>query len=156
LTPRSASAAALALTALALGACGSSEPPPDAEVTVYLSTPDTAAGRQVVAEARDALAEAGGEAGGVAVRAVYLDAPPDPAAIAANARRAVEDSTSIAYIGELSETGTLSSQPITNEAGLLQVAPTDDAMARVLDAIGGADDPLDRASVEDSFEPFDR
>jgi branched-chain amino acid transport system substrate-binding protein len=156
LTRRRASAVALALTALTLGACGSSQPPSDAEITVYISSPDTPAGRQVVEQSRDALADAGGEAGGVAVRAVYLDAPPDPAAIAANARRAVEDSTSIAYIGELSEKGTLSSRPITDEAGLLQVAPTDDAMARVLDAIDGADDPLDRASVEDSFEPSER
>jgi branched-chain amino acid transport system substrate-binding protein len=151
----SAGAAALVVVALALGSCGSSEPPSDAQLTVYVSAPDTPAGRQVVEQSRDALADAGGEAGGVAVRAVYLGAPPDPAAIAANARRAVEDSTSIAYIGELSEKGTLSSQPITDEAGLLQVSPTDDTMARVLDAIDGADDPLDRASVEDSFEPSD-
>lgn len=143
--------AALALSSLALAACGSSEPPADAELTVYVSSPDTPAGRQVVGEARDALADAGGEAGGVAVRAVYLDAPRNPAAIAANARRAVEDSTSIAYIGELDRKADLSSRPITGEAELLQVSPGGDAMARVLAAIDAADDPLDRESVADAF-----
>jgi hypothetical protein len=83
---------------------------------------------------------------------VYLDAPPDAAGIAANARRAVGDSTSIAYIGELDRTATLSSRPITDDARLLQVPPTPEAMAQVLDALEGADDPLDRESVADAFE----
>jgi branched-chain amino acid transport system substrate-binding protein len=144
-------AAPLALAVLAVG-CGSSEPSADSEVTVYVSTPDTAEGRELVAEARESLADAGGEAGGVAVRAVYLDAARDAAGIAANARRAVEDSTSIAYIGELDRTAALSSRPITAGAQLLQVPPTPEAMAQVLDAIDRADDPLDRESVADAFE----
>ena len=41
----------------------------------------------------------------------------------ANARRATEDSTAIAYVGELDSGTTRTSLPITNEAGLLQVSP---------------------------------
>src|SRR5215211_710121 len=148
-------AALLALGALALGGCGSDDPSDDAELTAYVSVPvggpDAAEAGPLVARAKRALADAGGEAGGVAVRAVYLDARPDPAAIAANARRAVEDSTSIAYIGEVDRKAELSSAPIINEAGLLQVQPAPDAMAQVLDAIEEADDPLDRESVADAF-----
>jgi ABC-type branched-subunit amino acid transport system substrate-binding protein len=109
---------------------GDAEPAADAELTVYVSTPKSgplaADGREIVAGTREALTEAGGEAGGVAVRASYVEAANDPAAIAANARRAVEDSTSIAYIGELDATATLSSLPITNEARMLQLSPTAD------------------------------
>ena len=146
-----AGAAALGLVLFAIGGCGDSEPPSDAELTVYVSAPETAAGQRLVSESRTALADAGGEAGGVAVRAVYLDAPSDPATIAANARRAVEDSTSIAYVGEVEPKADLSSRPITNDAELLQVEPAPDAMARVLEAIDVADDPLDRSSVTDAF-----
>jgi hypothetical protein len=151
LTRLPAGAAALVLAVVALGGCGSSEPPSDAELTVYVSAPDTPEGREVVADARGELADAGGEAGGVAVRARYLDAPPDPAAIAANARQAAEDSTSVAYVGEVEPRANLSSRPITNDAELLQVEPGAGAMAAVLDAIDRADDPLDRQSVADAF-----
>jgi ABC-type glycerol-3-phosphate transport system substrate-binding protein len=89
LTRRLLGAAAVALALVGLGGCGGSEPSPDAELTVYVSAPNTGAGEQLVASAKAALADAGGEAGGVAVRGVYLDAPPDPAGVAANARRAV-------------------------------------------------------------------
>jgi hypothetical protein len=147
----SASVAALVVIALALGSCGSSEPSEDSELTIYVSLPDSAEGREIVAASKQALADVGNTAGGVAVRAEYLEAPDDPVTIAENARQAVEDSTSIAYIGELDPKANLSSQPITGDAELLQVAPTEDAMAGVLDAIDSADDPLDRASVADAF-----
>jgi hypothetical protein len=143
--------AGFALMLFALGGCGDSEPPADAEVTVYVSAPDTAAGERLVSQSKAAIAGADSDAGGVAVRAVYLEAAPDPAAIAANARQAVEDSTSIAYIGEVDPKAELSSAPIINEAGLLQVQPAPDAMAQVLEAIDEADDPLDRESVADAL-----
>ncbi len=129
---RSWASPVVALAALIAAGCGigDAEPADDAELTVYVSTPEagplTADGREIAAGAREVLAGAGGEAGGVAVRASYLEAASDPAAFAANARRAVEDSTSIAYIGELDPTATLSSVPITNEARMLQLSPTAD------------------------------
>lgn len=122
---------AVALTAgaaLALSGCGGSEPASDARLTVYVSAPrrgpEAVDGADIAGGAQKALAAANGEAGGVAVGIVHLTSSDDPARVSHNARRAVEDSTSIAYIGELDSTATLSSLPITNDARMLQVSPT--------------------------------
>jgi branched-chain amino acid transport system substrate-binding protein len=45
--------------------------------------------------------------------------------VSRNAQKAADDSRAIAYIGELDFGASAVSVPITNEAGLLQVAPTD-------------------------------
>jgi branched-chain amino acid transport system substrate-binding protein len=45
--------------------------------------------------------------------------------VAANANRAADDPTAIAYLGELDYGATAVSLPITNDAGLLQVSPLD-------------------------------
>jgi ABC-type branched-subunit amino acid transport system substrate-binding protein len=122
------------ILAVVLAGCGSTVQE-GSELTVYLSGPEhgAAAGawRDLTAGARLALEQAGAEAGGVPIRAVELDDTEagegevgwTQARVAANARRATEDSTSIAYIGELDSDATRVSVPITNEAGLLQVAP---------------------------------
>jgi len=145
-------AALLVAPAAAVIGCGGAEPPGDASLTVYVSLPDTAEGRDATAGARDALADAGGEAGGVKVRAVYLDAPGDAAGVAGDARAAVQDSTSIAYIGELDSTGTLTSLPITNDARLLHVSPTADA-SKLVAPFEGSDDvpPETQSSGERTF-----
>jgi len=121
--------------ALALAGCGAtaSEPAEDATVAVYVSAPlegaDASDGSDVADGARLALADAEGEAGGVRVRAEYLDVagagdgPFDPVRAAANARAAVEDSTAVGYVGELESGASRSSAPILNEADILQVAP---------------------------------
>jgi ABC-type branched-subunit amino acid transport system substrate-binding protein len=99
---------------------------------VYVSAPLSGAeaedGEAITAGARRALEEAGGEAGGVEVVLEELDvaagdAPWDPVTAGANARRATQDSASIAYLGELESGATRASLPITNEADLLQIAP---------------------------------
>lgn len=128
--------AVLAVLAVALAGCaGDSDGGAEGPVTVYVSLPlrgpAGADGRDAADGARLALADAGGEAGGREVRAVYLDdttgrartANPDPAQVAENARRAIRDSSAIAYVGELDSGATRSSLPITNEARLLQVSP---------------------------------
>jgi ABC-type branched-subunit amino acid transport system substrate-binding protein len=123
------------LAALAIGACDAGEdgPPADARLTIYvsvpLSGPDAGAGEAIARGARGALDDAAGEAGGVAVSLRVLDTgaggePWDPVRVAANARRAAEDSTAIAYVGELNSLATRSSLPITNEAGMLQLSPS--------------------------------
>src|SRR5204862_4504908 len=72
-----------------------------------------------------------GRAGGRDIRLVQLDAASpdasswDPAAVEANAKRAADDPTTIAYIGELDEGGSAVSVPVTNKAGVLQVSPLD-------------------------------
>ena len=67
------------------------------------------------------------QAGGTPVDLEVLDdAGPEGATDAragANARTATEDSTAIAYIGELDSGATRTSLPITNQAGMLQVSP---------------------------------
>ena len=50
-------------------------------------------------------------------------AAPDPVTAGHNARTATEDSTAIAYIGELDSATSRTSVPITNSADVLQVAP---------------------------------
>jgi hypothetical protein len=62
------------------------------------------------------------------------------AAVGANARRAVEDSTTVAYIGEMESGPTRFSQPIVEAAEIGQVpGPSGKrAMAKVLSAIEAA------------------
>ena len=114
-------AAAAALRAAA-GCGGSSSPSGDATLTIYASadTPAFAAG------ARAELAKHDGKAAGLPVTLVALsDATGghwDPVRIAENARRASEDSTSIAYLGELEPGATRISEPITGQAGILQIS----------------------------------
>ncbi len=123
-----------AAVALMLVGCGSTVQE-GSELTVYLSGPergeDAPRWRDVVEGALLAHERAGGEAAGVPVGVVTLDdteaAAGGPAwtqsKVAANARRATADSVSIAYIGELDSDATRVSIPITNDAGLLQLAP---------------------------------
>jgi ABC-type branched-subunit amino acid transport system substrate-binding protein len=116
-----------------LAGCGASESEGDPKLTIYVSAPLTGLaadeGRDVADGAKLALSDAGGEAAGLPIKAVVLDVAEggdlrwDPVAAGDNARSATEDSTSIAYIGELDSAAARTSVPITNSAGLLQVAP---------------------------------
>jgi ABC-type branched-subunit amino acid transport system substrate-binding protein len=109
--------------------------PKGAALTVYSSLPRAGVSARVAdavaAGERLALADAHGRAAGRAVRLVELDsAVPggqawDPAAVEANARRAVDDPTAIAYIGELDLGGSAVSVPVTSGGKLLQVSPGD-------------------------------
>jgi predicted DCC family thiol-disulfide oxidoreductase YuxK len=151
------------LLAVVLVGCGSTVQE-GSELTVYLSGPergaDAAAWRDVIDGAALAHEAAGGEAAGVPIRVVELD---DTAAgegavgwtqarVAANARTATEDSTAIAYIGELESDATRASVPITNEAGLLQLAPTAVAEGLLRDGPGSDDVPTGiQASGERTF-----
>ena len=137
--------AALLLLAAGLAGCGSetSAEEGEATLTIYVSAPLSGPGRadgQAVADgAEQALADAGGEAGGFEVVAEYLDVAGrnetrfDAVTAGANARTATEDSTTIAYIGELDSGASRTSVPITNSAGILQVAPGSGASDLVRD-----------------------
>src|SRR3954470_20730518 len=135
-----AAARAMALAAALLAGCGgghetTSQRTPDGPLTVYLSVPlhgvEARSGEAVAAGARQALADAHGRAAGRQIRLTRLDsASPtssswDPAAVEANAKRAADDPTTIAFIGELDEGGSAVSVPVTNNAGVLQVSPLD-------------------------------
>jgi branched-chain amino acid transport system substrate-binding protein len=103
-------------------------------LTVYSSLPHVGATRgesdDIVRAARMALAEAGGVAGGHPVTLVALNDGSEkrgawsPRRTAANARTAAGDGSAIAYLGELNSGATTFSMPITNEAGMLQVSPS--------------------------------
>src|SRR4051794_9756759 len=128
------------LCALALSACGGASTKatprvPGRTLTVYASVPRQGASARtadaVAAGARLALADAGGRAGGKEVRLVELDSSRpdgetwDPSTVQANAKRAADDPTAIAYIGELDEGASAISIPVTNDRGILQVSPGD-------------------------------
>lgn len=141
----------LALTGIAAG-CASPGAGIQAgeHVTVYVSMPlhgpEAADGRDVADGAKLALADEHGKVGELAIRAVYLDDSANgsrpgwsPAKVAANARRATEDSTAIAYVGDFDSGATRFSLPITNEARMLQVSPASAAVDLVQPYLGAGD-----------------
>ncbi len=131
-------------------------------MTVYVSMPlrgaDGAEGRDAADGARLALARAGGRVGELAIRATYLDdtagrgplARWSGARAAANARRAAQDSTAIAYVGDFESGATRSSLPVTNEARMLQVSPASSAVDLVQPYLGAGD------QVPSDTQPTDR
>jgi hypothetical protein len=114
-----------------------------ATVSVYVTAP-------LCAGAKQELGRSGGRAGEVRVRAVCLragDRSGESAlvVIGAGARRAVEDSTTVGYIGEPEPLATRFSRPILTAAEIARVANRSGAvaMAGLLRAIrdaGGASD----------------
>jgi branched-chain amino acid transport system substrate-binding protein len=105
-------------------------------LTIYTSLPlrgDRAGeGRAVLRGEKLALDEAGGRVGNLAIGLIALDDTKtasgrwDPNQVAENARQAVENPTTIAYIGDLDSGASAVSIPITNETGILQVSPLSD------------------------------
>jgi branched-chain amino acid transport system substrate-binding protein len=77
-----------------------------------------------------ALDQAGGKVGKFTIKLVQLDDATasagkwDPGQTSANARKVVGDDSAIAYIGEFNSGATAISLPILNEAGILQVSPS--------------------------------
>jgi hypothetical protein len=154
--------------------CGASEGvASDAVVDVYasapLSGPDASAGKEFCADARRTLAGAGGRAGDVRLRLTCLDdaagagASGDGggssrwslAAIGANARRATEDSATVAYLGEPQRKAARFSETILETAGIGQVTGPSGAaaMTLVLRAVREAGSAEDlRADVRKDLE----
>ena len=120
-------------------------------VTVYVSMPmrgrESVEGHDVVRGAKLALADAQGRVEELEVRAVYRDdtggrgtrARWSQAVAAANARDATEDSSAIAYLGELDSGATRASLPITNAARMLQVSPASTAVDLVQPFLGAGE-----------------
>lgn len=165
---RSWASAALAtalLAAFAQAGCGGTgeELSADAAVTVYVSLPlrgpSGGDGRDAADGARLALADAGGEAGGVGVQATFLDdtegagdgARWTPAKAAENARAATQDSTAIAYLGDFEPGATRASLPLTNEARMLQVSAASTAVDLVAPELGSDDVPAIQSTGQRSF-----
>jgi branched-chain amino acid transport system substrate-binding protein len=147
--------AALAL-ALGIGACGGDDEGDTGaggdggpkKLTIYSSLPLQGAARaQAVATvngAKLALKEAGGKVGDFAIQYESLDDSTaqaggwEPGQTASNARKAIADDSTIAYIGEFNSGATAVSLPLLNEAGIAQVSPGNTAVGITSDDPGAA------------------
>jgi hypothetical protein len=111
------------------------------------------------AEAEQQLQRAGGRAGDVRVEAVCLprvesERQLDLATVGANARRATEDSTAVAYL-EASGSGNEFAEPILESAEIPSIHASSgrQAMAQLLRAIDDADSSGSlRASVSEELD----
>jgi branched-chain amino acid transport system substrate-binding protein len=142
---RSVAASGCLVTALAFGvaACGSSSNDSgksgsgstgSTTLTIYSSLPLQGDSRpqssSVVNGEKIALQEAGGKVGKFTIKYVSLDDATaaagkwEPGQTSSNARKAAQDKSTIAYLGEFNSGASAISIPILNEAGILQVSPS--------------------------------
>ncbi len=145
----------LVVAAAMIGAasgCGGGGVSAGASVTAYVVAP-------LCAEAEKQLARDGGKAGDLRVRIVCLPNPRgssklDLARIGANARRATEDSTAVAFIAPVDPQATRFADPILKTANLpsLDTRSGKAAMADLLAAIEAADSDSLRSSVTEDLE----
>jgi branched-chain amino acid transport system substrate-binding protein len=101
--------------------------------------------RDVLRGERMALGEAGGIAAGRPLQLVSLDDATsaagewDPLRTARNALRAAGDSLTIAYLGEFNSAASALSIPILNEAGILQVSPSNTYLGLTREGAGAGE-----------------
>src|SRR5215211_8010012 len=103
-------------------------------LTIYSSLPLQGDSRpqseDVVNGEKLALEEAGGKVGKFKITYKSLDDSTaaagkwEPGQTSADARKAAQDQSTIAYLGEFNSGATAISLPITNEAGILQISPS--------------------------------
>jgi branched-chain amino acid transport system substrate-binding protein len=148
--------AALAAIATLLAGCGGVGVSGASEATgnqlaVYsslpLQGPAAASSAEIVDGERLALAQAGGHVGKFKVGFVSLDdANPqsgklDPEATSTNAKTAAQDTSTIAYLGELGSAATAVSLPLINAAGILQLSPSSPYVGLTSSLDAGQDEP---------------
>ncbi|HXO08248.1 MAG TPA: hypothetical protein VN880_09450, partial [Solirubrobacteraceae bacterium] len=97
-------------------------------LTVYASQPPGGSGGQEASDMLHAEALALQHAGGKAGRYDVKLTPVDGHELSDNARTAIENKTSIAYLGELQPGTSQISVEITNQQGLLVISPADTAV----------------------------
>jgi branched-chain amino acid transport system substrate-binding protein len=130
--------------ALAIGvtACGSSSGGGGGgggkKVTIYSSLPLQGTSRpqnlDVIKGMKLALKQAGNKGGACTITYKSLDDATaqagqwDPGATSANARKAAQDKSAVAYLGEFNSGASAISIPITNEANLQQISPANTAL----------------------------
>jgi branched-chain amino acid transport system substrate-binding protein len=148
LRARRIAAASCLVTALSFGvaACGGDDDDGggggtstgSTNLTIYSSLPLQGDSRpqseSVVNGERLALEEAKNKVGKFTIKYVSLDDSTasagkwEPGKTSANARKAAQDDSTIAYLGEFNSGATAISLPILNEAGILQVSPSNTAV----------------------------
>jgi branched-chain amino acid transport system substrate-binding protein len=137
----------LAAATVGISACGDDEGGGGGDtLTIYSSFPLQGASRPIgtafVEGIELAVQQAGGEAAGMEVNYVSLDDSTaqagswTPEAESANARRAVQDETAVAYIGTFNSGAAAVSIPILNEAGMLMLSPGNTAVGLTSDEAG--------------------
>jgi branched-chain amino acid transport system substrate-binding protein len=117
-------------------------------LTVYSSLPLQGAQRpqttDLVKGVKLALEQAGGKAGDLAVKYESLDDSTaqagswTPEATQSNARKAAQDDSTAAYIGEFNSGASAVSIPILNEAGIPQISPANTAVGLTSDEPGAS------------------
>jgi branched-chain amino acid transport system substrate-binding protein len=103
-------------------------------LTIYSSLPLQGDSRpqseSVVNGEKLALEEAGGKVGKYTIKYVSLDSATaaagkwEPGQVSTNARKAAQDKSTIAYLGEFNSGASAISIPVINEAGILQISPS--------------------------------
>jgi len=145
------------LGAALLAGCGEGGAKEGARVTVYVSAPlggpEMKAGRQLCDGAREEARRVG-TVEGLELAVVCLDATEGEgrwtlAKVGANARRATEDSTTVAYIGEPDERARKQSRPIVDAAEIAELGGIggDEAVKAVVAAIRAGDASEPRQDV---------
>jgi branched-chain amino acid transport system substrate-binding protein len=139
-----------------LSGCSAGAAPDSAEatggsLTVYsslpLQGPEGPVSEQIVGGEKLALAQAGAHAGPYKIGYVSLDdADPktgiwNPGITAGNAKRAAQDPSTIAYLGDFDSAATAISLPLINGAGVLQVSPSSPYVGLTSSLDAGQDEP---------------
>lgn len=152
----------VAVLVLAASGCGEEGAEEDATLTVYVSAPlkgaEAQEGKRLCIEAKES-ARIEGAAGTHRLRVVCLDASgPDGrwtlAKVGSNARRATEDSASIAYVGEPARAARKQSQPIVEAAEVAAMGRRNgrEAIETIVAALEEDDSNDPRAAVFDAVE----
>ena len=141
---RALSGAAFASLALLGGGCGGSGDKGggggstgSTTLTIYSSLPlqgdNRVQSESVVNGEKLALQEHGGKVGKFTIKYVSLDDSTaatgkwEPGATSSDARKAAQDKSTIAYLGEFNSGATAVSLPILNRSGILQISPSNTA-----------------------------
>jgi branched-chain amino acid transport system substrate-binding protein len=121
------------------------------QLTIYsslpLQGPSGEESRQIVGGEKLALAQAGGHVGQFKVGYYSLDDSNtttgqwDPGVTAADAKTAAQDTTTIAYLGDLDSGASAVSLPLINSAGILQVSPASPYVGLTSSEDAGQDEP---------------
>jgi branched-chain amino acid transport system substrate-binding protein len=147
----------MGLFAFTVAACGSDDDEGDeasggegisgTTLTIYSSLPlqGTSKGQSeaVISGEKLALKTAGNKVGKYTIKYVSLDdstaqnpGTADEAQTASNARKAVQDESTIFYLGEFNSGGTKVSLPILNKAGIPQISPSNTYVGLTTDKPG--------------------
>jgi branched-chain amino acid transport system substrate-binding protein len=128
-TSRFARACTCVAVAAAIGGCSTAQTTSSTitgtKLTIYASVPSSATG--VLDAEKLALQQAGDKVNKYQIVLKTLTAD-SIKQVADNARTADEDKTTVAYLGEVAPGDSEQSVPITNQLGILEVSPTDNAL----------------------------